>query len=233
MTARRPDGWWYPWIFVAGFLVVIAVNGTMLFFATSTFSGLSVERAFERGNAYNAEIAAERAQAARGFDFDVVLAARGGGVYAAEIALPLKGQWEAKLIAERAGEPPFRLRQRVPVPPDSSGGAEFCCAGCRAAFDLVRGLGLESYYRRRVCDPGVRPLRPDDAPELDLTPEAVPAEEPGAWTLHAVVDGLHCAACVWLIETLLRRHPAVVSARLNMTTRRLTLVWRGEASDAT
>jgi len=40
-----------------------------------------------------------------------------------------------------------------------------------------------------------------------------------------MVEGLHCAACVWLIETLLRRQPGVVTARVNMTTRRLVLVW--------
>lgn len=64
--ARKP-GWWYPWIFVGGFAVVFAVNMTMVKFATSTFSGLAVERAFEKGNAYNAEIAAEQAQAQLGW----------------------------------------------------------------------------------------------------------------------------------------------------------------------
>jgi nitrogen fixation protein FixH len=166
MSRRRPDGWWYPWIFVAGFAVVIAVNGAMLHLATSTFSGLSVEKAFERGNAYNAEIAAQAAQAAqgwqadfglaasrieaddsrrvrfrlavadasgrpveglavalhlerpaaKGFDRDLPLAAQGNGVYAAETVLPLKGQWEARLVAGRAGAPPLRLRSRVQVP---------------------------------------------------------------------------------------------------------------------
>lgn len=67
MLRKRPRGWWYPWIFVALFVVVFAVNMTMLKFATSTFSGLSVEHPFEKGNAYNAEIAAERAQAALGW----------------------------------------------------------------------------------------------------------------------------------------------------------------------
>lgn len=64
--ARKP-GWWYPWIFVGAFAVVFAVNITMVTFATSTFSGLAVERAFDKGNAYNAEIAAERAQDALGW----------------------------------------------------------------------------------------------------------------------------------------------------------------------
>ena len=46
-----------------------------------------------------------------------------------------------------------------------------------------------------------------------------------------VVEGLHCAACVWLIESVLARQPGVVRARVNMTTRRLTLSWRPAETD--
>lgn len=72
--AKRPPGWWYPWIFVGGFAVVFAVNLTMVKVATSTFSGLAVERAFEKGNAYNAEIETERAQIALGWSADLAAA---------------------------------------------------------------------------------------------------------------------------------------------------------------
>jgi nitrogen fixation protein FixH len=54
--------------------------------------------------------------AVKGFDRDLRLTAQGGGVYAAETVLPLKGQWEARLLAGRAGAPPVRLRSRVQVP---------------------------------------------------------------------------------------------------------------------
>ena len=73
MLRKRPQGWWYPWIFVGVFVVVFAVNMTMMKFATSTFSGLAVEHAFEKGNAYNAEIAAERAQATLGWTAKLVV----------------------------------------------------------------------------------------------------------------------------------------------------------------
>lgn len=109
----------------------------------------------------------------------------------------------------------------------TEGSARFCCAGCEAAHGLLSGMGLEAYYRRRVCDPTARPLRPDDLSPLDLAPAVAAGAEPGTSRLDAVVDGLQCAACVWLIESLLARDAAVVSARVNMTTRRLRLVWRG------
>ncbi len=98
--------------------------------------------------------------------------------------------------------------------------------GCRAAYDLVKGLGLDGYYRRRTIDPKQRLLIPDeDAAPIDY--EAyVRTEDDGLQSLNLMVDGLHCAACIWLIESVLSRQPGVVSARVNMTTRRLALKWR-------
>ena len=46
------------------------------------------------------------------------------------------------------------------------------------------------------------------------------------------IDGLRCGACVWLIASVLGAEPDVVSGRVNMTSRRLKLVWRGPASAA-
>lgn len=69
-TARK-DGWWYPYIFVAGFAVVVTANLIMMFFATSSFTGLETKSAYERGNAYNAEIAAQAAQERLGWSVDL------------------------------------------------------------------------------------------------------------------------------------------------------------------
>ncbi len=66
-TKKRPDGWWYPYIFVAGFLVVITVNMTLAYFATSTFNGLETQNAYEKGRLYNQTIAREEAQHALGW----------------------------------------------------------------------------------------------------------------------------------------------------------------------
>ncbi len=108
----------------------------------------------------------------------------------------------------------------------------FCCPGCAVAFDTVRSLGLGSYYQRRVLDPGQRPPRPEAAEQRDLT--RFIAEQPdGTQELTLAVDGLQCGACVWLIESVLGRDPAVVTGRVNMTTRRLRLAWRGSREDGT
>lgn len=57
----RPDGWWYPWIFVGGFAIVIAVNSVLAWFATNTWTGLDGENPFKEGLAYN-QVLDERAR---------------------------------------------------------------------------------------------------------------------------------------------------------------------------
>ncbi len=124
------------------------------------------------------------------------------------------------------------LHCELEVPADSRGGDAFCCPGCQAAYAVIGELGLGRYYQRRRLDPAAAPLRPDeDGPPADYATH-IKREEDGVHVLHLMVEGLQCAACVWLIESVLRRQPGVVAARLNMTTRRLVLKWRGEAAGA-
>jgi len=61
------SGHWVPWIFVAFFAVVFAVNGIMLFFALDSWTGLSTENAFQQGLAYNQKIDERDRQAALGW----------------------------------------------------------------------------------------------------------------------------------------------------------------------
>jgi nitrogen fixation protein FixH len=63
----RQAGWWWPWAFVAFFVVVIAVNGTMVGFAFASWTGIDTPDHYRRGLAYNRAIAAEEAQRRRGW----------------------------------------------------------------------------------------------------------------------------------------------------------------------
>jgi P-type Cu2+ transporter len=52
-------------------------------------------------------------------------------------------------------------------------------------------------------------------------------EANGSHSLNLLVDGMHCPSCVAIIEGALKKNEAIVSARLNLSTRRLKIVWRG------
>jgi Cu2+-exporting ATPase len=69
-------------------------------------------------------------------------------------------------------------------------------------------------------------LVPSQAAAVDLTP-FVYAAGGGQHTLHLMVDGVHCGGCVRRIERALKADPAVATARVNLTTRRLAVTWRG------
>jgi len=99
------------------------------------------------------------------------------------------------------------------------------------AHDLVAGMGLDKYYAIRELDASVRALKPDDSQaDLDLSFHVRPhGVNDDSSEILLVVEGYQCAACGWLIEQVLARDPRVLTARVNMTTQRLTLVWRGGA----
>lgn len=110
-------------------------------------------------------------------------------------------------------------------------GESYCCNGCRLAHRLVSDLGLDQYYRQRQFDPAQRRPRPEsDLPGSDLSAWVETSDDETSGQQVAVltmmVDGLHCGACVWLIEQALLRQAGVIAARVSLSTRRLTLRWQ-------
>ncbi|WP_119269535.1 heavy metal translocating P-type ATPase [Taklimakanibacter deserti] len=49
---------------------------------------------------------------------------------------------------------------------------------------------------------------------------------PGLSRIELIVPGIHCAACIRNIEAALQEIKSVVSARVNLTARRVTITWR-------
>lgn len=106
-------------------------------------------------------------------------------------------------------------------------GAAFCCTGCASAHAIIDAAGLGSFYRRLEEARAHRPV-PLETDFAGFATEILP----GVFTLDLLLDGLDCAACVWLIESLLARNPSIVAARVNLSTRRLALRWHGTATGA-
>lgn len=107
----------------------------------------------------------------------------------------------------------------------------FCCAGCRTAHELIAACGLGDFYRLRS---GPAPLRPpaDAGADRVLGGQAVPRlRADGLAEVEWYVDGLHCAACLWLLEHLPRLDPGVREARLAFARARLLVVYDPAASD--
>lgn len=50
-------------------------------------------------------------------------------------------------------------------------------------------------------------------------------DKDGIETLNLLVDGVHCGHCIQKVESGMRNQPGVVDARVNLSTRRMTLSW--------
>ena len=59
-----------PWLFVAGFAIVVAVNAIVITFAIGSFSGLYTSKPRERGLRYNAVVAEQHVRDALGWRID-------------------------------------------------------------------------------------------------------------------------------------------------------------------
>jgi Cu2+-exporting ATPase len=89
-------------------------------------------------------------------------------------------------------------------------------------------MGLGRYYQQRLLDPAARAPKPEAHYRVDLA-RYVRSLPDGTHELSLMVDGIQCGACVWLIEAVLAKQPDLVDGRVNMTTRRLWLRWRGSS----
>ncbi len=112
----------------------------------------------------------------------------------------------------------------------------FCCAGCGYVFRLVHESGLDSYYRIKdditpPADPSV--FHPRDYAWLEEAQSAADAGPASVPSLSLGVQGISCAACVWLIERVFLQQPGAREIIVNAHYGTAQLKWiRGEFSAA-
>ena len=105
-----------------------------------------------------------------------------------------------------------------------------CCPGCAAVAQGIVEAGFTDYYTTRTefgasAAPGGVPA---ELALYDADPRLNGGVE-GAADCAAVfsVEGIRCAACVWLIERRLAHLPGMLTADMNVATERLNLRWDG------
>jgi Cu2+-exporting ATPase len=94
----------------------------------------------------------------------------------------------------------------------------FCCGGCAAATDLIFAQGLERYYAFRSAS--------DRAPRYAQRNWSIydrdralrsytHVREDGERELSLQIDGMHCAACAWLLDNSLRQLDGIRDIQVN------------------
>jgi Cu2+-exporting ATPase len=121
------------------------------------------------------------------------------------------------------------------VPELSRGpGPAFCCHGCAAVYRILHEAGLDQYYDLRKLDPDNAPQpaspRQSSYAEFDDPSflQAHTRERGNLRSIELLLEGVHCAACVWLVERLPAVLEGVVSCRLDLGRGCAEVTWAPE-----
>jgi Cu+-exporting ATPase len=106
-------------------------------------------------------------------------------------------------------------------------GKEFCCAGCKAVYDILNRHNLCQYYSLDE-KPGIPPreLFLERFAYLDNVDVAVRLREFSDGTTSAVsffVPQMHCSSCVWLLENLNRLDDGILQSRVDFLKKRIAV----------
>jgi len=107
-----------------------------------------------------------------------------------------------------------------------------CCPGCQAVAQAIVEADMEDYYRHRTESSP----RPDADLERVLEEMAIydRAEMQKSFVANRdgdrreaslILEGIVCAACIWLSERHVRQLPGVESFSVNFSTHRAQVVW--------
>ncbi|MCU0255183.1 MAG: heavy metal translocating P-type ATPase [Vicinamibacterales bacterium] len=113
---------------------------------------------------------------------------------------------------------------------------QFCCNGCRQVYTLVREWGFDQYYRLVDQQQGVlEPAKVTGRSFEDFDDDTVQAEATEAVgedrrRTRLYLEGVHCAACVWLVERLPAALQGVDEIRLNLGSAVAEVTWRPGAT---
>lgn len=105
-----------------------------------------------------------------------------------------------------------------------------CCIGCQAVGQTIIDSGNADYYRLRTDMPKTAEAALEELKNLKLydLPEVQSSfvkSEGEVREANLILEGIVCAACVWLNERHLLQLPGVLAADINFSTHRARVRW--------
>ena len=108
-----------------------------------------------------------------------------------------------------------------------------CCLGCKAVAQTIIDSGNADYYRLRTDMPPtpeaaleeLKNLKLYDIPEVQASFVSSAGEDANLREANLILEGIVCAACVWLNERHLLQLPGVLGVDINFSTHRARVRW--------
>lgn len=122
----------------------------------------------------------------------------------------------------------------LPVPAgliDTESDLQFCCSGCRLAYQIIHDHGLDGFYGLRDrLDQEAQPAKGSgrafaDFDDPSFIARYVKGLPDGLASVELYLEGIHCAACVWLVERIPGALPGVVDVRLDLGRALAVVTW--------
>ena len=105
----------------------------------------------------------------------------------------------------------------------------FCCHGCSTVCEMIYDSGLEGFYQRtpdgQLLAPPPEPPLESKLYDIDEIQSEFVHDMGDIRDIHLIVEGIHCSACVWLIERSLSKVPGILDIKVNLANKRLFIRW--------
>lgn len=106
----------------------------------------------------------------------------------------------------------------------------FCCKGCQGVYHLLKDDGLDSFYDKLGNKTITPPLKLDDNDLSKFDTDSfmnnyTNINKDGFYEVDLIIEGIHCAACVWLNEKILHDTEGLIEANINFTTNKARVIW--------
>ena len=109
----------------------------------------------------------------------------------------------------------------------------FCCKGCQGVYHILKSDGLDSFYDKLGNKTIAPPLKLDNEDltkfdSLNFLDNYVSKSKDGFSQIDLIIEGIHCAACVWLNEKILHDTNGIIEANINFTSNKAKITWDEE-----
>lgn len=105
----------------------------------------------------------------------------------------------------------------------------FCCNGCELAYSLLKSCNLESFYTK-LGDNTLQTKKLQDSKvatnfnSINFTQKYL-KDSNGLKEVHFIIEGVVCAACVWLNEQILAKMQGIKEIKINYTTHKAKILF--------
>jgi len=105
----------------------------------------------------------------------------------------------------------------------------FCCNGCQGVYHLLKDDGLDSFYDKVGNNTLSQPIAVgDDSSSFDMDSfktRYIKTTNDGFSSIDLIIEGIHCAACIWLNEKVLGQTDGIIEANINFTNNKAKIIW--------